>query len=80
VYEDARAGDDDVEVVVMKCRGLAVRGSVARRIRAIQVWVAEADRKVVGFVGGDSGHAAARRVHLNAGSTPLPVARYFKAL
>ena len=107
----------------------AVRGSLADGVT--RAWVAEAQRRVAGFVtakvhqerqlgevtmlavdpddqgegiggvlvefatiwlrsrgmrvamvetGGDSGHAAARRVYETAGYTALPIVRYFRAL
>lgn len=44
-------------------------------------WLRRAGMRVAMVeTGGDAGHAAARRVYENAGYTPLPVIRYFKAL
>jgi GNAT superfamily N-acetyltransferase len=44
-------------------------------------WLRDAGMRVAMVdTGGDAGHAPARRVYEKAGYTPLPVARYFRAL
>jgi hypothetical protein len=69
----------------------AVEG-VCRDGEKRNVWVAELDGIVVGFVateldmeaktgeGGDPSHAPARRSYEKAGYTGLPLVRYYKAL
>jgi len=57
------------------------QGAGAALTEAATSWLRASGMRVAMVeTGGDPGHAPARRVYQRAGSTALPVARYFKAL
>lgn len=57
------------------------RGIGAGLVEAATRWLGDSGMIVAMIdTGGDEGHAPARRVYEQRGYTPLPVARYFKAL